>query len=245
MVFEMFSHSSDDTFNYKYNEASAKSIEFTDDRRSVLIKSGIPLSQSVLDKYENDTLTHRRGWLVQVSDEENEYIFMMDRKVNGGSITHIRDGETNEHVYIFEGLFGQVLRVKYKYSFEGVDECAKADYLYLSDQFGDALFGQVTPSVWGKAKKIATLYRAENRVRKSTGQTYSIDMLCPSVEHPTNPDLYRKDQLNPFGVYFIQDDPNTPVGGELSVAWAGGGVATMKLETACEKIGIAVCEWLQ
>lgn len=245
MVFEMFSFASDDTFNYDDNMPCADTVEFSDDRRGVIIKSGLPLGEEVLELFENDTLTHRHGWLVHVSDQENEYIFQLDRKVNGGEIFHTIEGATNKHIYILQGVTGQLLRVKYKYHYVGIDECAKANNKYFGDVFGDVLFGQITADTFNAGAKIGDFRIANNKINKNEGTQGRWDIRSAPVEHNTNPDTYRQDQLNPFWVMFINNTPNIPEIYSMDfIQWAGGGPAMLRTQTAIKEIKIAVCEWL-
>lgn len=243
MVLELFSFGSDDTFNYGYDMPSAEDLSWSSDGRSLFIKSGVEIEKEYVDAFNSDTLTSAHGWLCHVSDQANEFIFHMQRKANGGSITHYISGDSNSHIYIITGITGQRLKVKRKFHYIGVDETAKHDLDYFSDSFGDVLFGQITPDTFKPKVGICELLRQTNKISRYTGSDLAWRMQCPSIEHSTDPDYYRRDQMNPFWVGW-EHTTETPEKDMLTLRWAGGGAVHIRALTTLKEIKIMVCEWI-
>lgn len=111
MVFELQRNVED--FDYDRKGAHVNSIDFENNNKMVIVKCGKEMITDEDLKFITYVYPNNQ-FMVHVSTSDKEYIFCL-YKYNTGmvGITRYQTGDTNEYVYVFEGIRGQILEVEY------------------------------------------------------------------------------------------------------------------------------------
>lgn len=85
-----------------------------------------------------------KGWLIQFSTTDGHFITRGKRPSEGARIRHFIDGETKEHVYLIQGLTGQLFQVDRIVSDDKPMNTAGYDnFVIMSEKFGELYIGHI------------------------------------------------------------------------------------------------------
>lgn len=122
------------------------SVEWNDGKNKITVRSGFkPVSDVSMQSLIEDPTGGgtRPDTLVHVSTEEEEYIFSVRSYINGGRLTIWDDGSTNQHVYVFEGCVGQIMKVDYRTSYRpSPDFVSNTAMQTITEEFGQIALGR-------------------------------------------------------------------------------------------------------
>lgn len=138
-------------FDYQKKGVAVDSIEIGSDGKKITVRTGLELlSDADIDRL-NEANARTEQYKVHVSTVDEEYVFSLYDTDFGSYVSKWKDGETNQFVYTFEGIKGKILEVEYTIhetplTWGPNSNNHNSRYLALTETYGQALYGHITPS---------------------------------------------------------------------------------------------------
>lgn len=140
MVFELVK--AVDKFDFDRKGVHVNSIDFENNNKMITVRCGKEL---ITDQDINQVTTAlpNTQFMVHVSTSDKEYIFCLYKYSTGlVGITRYQTGDTNEYVYVFEGIRGQILEVEYAVKMDPkVWDPGKGYFIPVTETFGQIYIG--------------------------------------------------------------------------------------------------------
>lgn len=137
-------------FDYQKQGVAVDSIEIGSDGKKMTVRTGLELLSDSDVKQLNEVSARTEQHKIHVSSTEEEYIFSLCDTDFGSYVSKWKDGETNQFVYTFEGIKGKILQIEYTIretplTWGPNSPKQTSNFLALTETYGQALFGHVTP----------------------------------------------------------------------------------------------------